>query len=80
MRRTFSERRRFPVLMRWLYAGSDLSRSKRVDQHTVRSLRRSEGPPSSLVHAPGLAYLRIPKSRRASVAPTIEASANIKSP
>jgi hypothetical protein len=66
--------------MRWLYAGSDLSQSKRIDQRTDRSLIRSEGPPSSLLHAPGLVCVHIPSSRRATVTPTIEASANIKSP
>jgi len=80
MRRTFSERRRFPVPMRWLYAGGDLSRSKRVNQRTDRSLIHAEGPPTSSLHAPALACVHIPRSRRASVAPTIEASANIKSP
>jgi hypothetical protein len=66
--------------MRWLYAGGDLSQSKRVDQHTDRSLMRSEGPPNSLLHAPELGCVHIPRSRRASVAPTIEVSANLKSP
>ena len=80
MRRTFSERRRFPVPMRWLYAGGDFSRSKRVDQRADRSLLCSEDPPTSLLPAPELPYLHIPRSHRASVAPTIEASANIKSP
>jgi hypothetical protein len=42
MRRTFSQRRRFPIPMRWLYAGGDLTRPKRLDQPTDRSFVRSE--------------------------------------
>ena len=80
MRRTFSEPRRFPVPMRWRYAGGDLTRSKRVDQRTDPSFMRSEGLLKSLSHAPRLACLRTPTSCRANVAPAIEAGAHIKSP
>ena len=80
MRRTFSERRSFPVPMRWRHAGSDLTRSKHVDQRTDRSFMRSEGLPKSLLHAPRLASLRTRPSCRANVAPAIDAGAHIKSP
>ena len=78
MRRTFSERRSFPVPMRWRHAGSDLTRSKHVDQRTDRSFMRSEGLPKSLLHAPRLASLRTRPSCRANVAPAIDAGADIK--
>ena len=80
MRRTCSEPRRFPVPMRGRYAGGDLTRSKRLDQPTDRSLMRCEGLPSSLVHAPGLPCAQTARSPRASVAPAIEVGADIKSP
>jgi len=66
--------------MRWHHAGSDLTRSKHVDQRTHRSFMRSQGPPKSLLHAPRLAGLRTTTSYRANVAPAIEAGAHIKSP
>src|SRR5262245_30510271 len=65
---------------RWCYAAGDLTRSKRVDQHTDRSFMRSERLPKSSLHPPRLACAHIPRFRRATVLPAVKAGAHIKSP
>jgi len=78
MRQTYCER--FLVPMRWLHAGGDLSRPNQVDQCADRVLMRSERSPRCPLHSPGLPSLQTCGWRRASVPPTIELSADIKSP
>ena len=80
MSQTFCERCGFPVPMRWLHAGGDLSRPNHVHQCAERSLMRSEPPPRCLLHSPDLACVQTCRSHPASVASTIELGADIKSP
>ena len=80
MSQTSCERYGLPVPMRWLHAGGDPTRSKRVNQRTDRSFMRPETLPNCSLHTPPLACRRTPSSSRATVVPVIEASANIKSP
>ena len=80
MSQTSCERRGFPVPMRWLHAGGDLSRPNHGDQCADRPLMRSERSPRCLLHAPDLACVQTCRSRPAGVAPTIELGADIKSP
>ena len=80
MSQTSCERGGFPVPMRWLHAGDDLSRPNHVDQCVERPLMRSEPPPRCLSHSPDLACVQTCSSHPASVAPTIEVGAGIKSP
>ena len=81
MSQTSCERRSFPVPMRWLHAGSDLSRPDHGHQCAERPLMRSERAPKCLLHAPDLACLQTSQARSpAGVTPTIEIGANIKSP
>ena len=79
MTQAYCERRDFPVPMRWLYAGSDLSRPDHADQCAERPLMRSERLPRSPLQAP---HLACPHTRLlpGSVAPTIKVGADIKSP
>ena len=71
---------RFLVPMRWLHAGGDLSRPNQIHQCADRVLMRSERSPRCPLHSPGLPSLQTCGWRRASVPPTIELSADIKSP
>ena len=80
MSQTSCEPYGLPVPMRWRYAGSDLTRSKRLNQRTDRSFMRSETLPNSSLHAPRPACRRTPSSSHATVVPATEAGANIKSP
>ena len=80
MSQTSSERRDFPVPMRWLHAGGDLSRPNHIDQCTERSLMRSERLPRCLLHASDLACVQTCRSHPVSVPSTIEIGADIKSP
>ena len=79
MTQAYCERRHFPVPMRWLYAGSDLSRPDHGDQCAERPLMRSERSPRCPLQAPHLASPHIPIAP-GSVAPTIKVGADIKSP
>ena len=47
MSQTACERRRFPVPLRWLHAGGDLSRPNHANQRADRPLIRSTPPPRS---------------------------------
>ena len=80
MSQTSCERRGFPVPMRWLHAGSDLSRPDHGHQCAERPLMRSERAPRCPLHAPDLACVQTSRSHPASVASTIEVGADIKSP
>jgi len=55
MTQAYCERCHFPVPMRWLYAGSDLSRADHDDQCAERPLMRSERLPRCPLQAPHLA-------------------------
>ena len=73
------ERCGFPVPMRWLHPGGDLSRSNHIHQSADHPLMRSERQPKCLLHSPDLACMQS-SCRRADVLPIIEIGANIKSP
>jgi hypothetical protein len=45
----------FPVPMRWIRAGGDLSRPNHTHQSADRPLMRSERAPKCLLHSPDLA-------------------------
>jgi len=60
MTQAYCESRDFPVPMRWLYAGSDLSRPENGDQCAERPLMRSERLPRCPLQAPHLACPHIP--------------------
>ncbi len=80
MSQTSSERRRFPVPLRWLDAGGDLSQPDlRQSMHPapVDPLKR---PPRRPSHALARPCVQASRSRRPSVAPTSELRANLKSP
>ena len=51
MNQTSCERRHFPVPLRWLHAGGDLSRHNHANQRADRPLIRSTRPPNSPLHA-----------------------------
>ena len=55
MSQTSCRRCGFPVPMRWLRAGGDLSRPNPIPQSAVRPLMRSERAPKRLLHSPDLA-------------------------
>ena len=80
MSQTSSERRRFPVPLRWLHAGGDLSRLDSRHQCTRRPLIRSKRPPRCPSHSLARPCVQACRSRRPSVAPTSELGANVKSP
>ena len=79
MTQAYCERRDFPVPMRWLYTGSDLSRPDHGDQRAERPLMRPERLPRCPLQAPHLACPHIP-SLPGNVPPTISVGADIKSP
>jgi hypothetical protein len=80
MSRTALERRDFPVPMRWLHAGSDLSRPGRCPRRTGRSLIRSERLPICLLHASNLARVQMRRPHPVAVTSTRQLGATIKSP
>ena len=69
----------FPFRMRWLYAGSHLSRPDHDDQCAERPLMRSERLPRCPLQAPHLACPHIPVASW-QCCPTIKVGADIKSP
>ena len=58
MSRTSCKRCRFPLLMRWLHAGDDLSRPNTIQQCADRALMLSEHPPKCLPHSADLPYVQ----------------------
>ena len=80
MSQTSSARRRFPVPLRWLHAGGDLSRHKHANQRADRPLIRPTPSPRRPLHASRPALTLPSRSPGPSFAPTIMASAKIKSP
>jgi hypothetical protein len=80
MSQTYYQRCSFLVPMRWLRAGDDLFRPDHVDQCADCPLMRSRHPPRCPLHALRLPCVQACRSPRASVAPTIEVRADIKSP
>jgi hypothetical protein len=80
MSQTSCRRCGFPVPMRWLRAGGDLSRPNHIPQSADRPLMRSERAPKCLLHSPHLACVKTSRWRRAGVPPIIQIGANIKSP
>src|SRR5208283_2160161 len=80
MSQTACQRRRFPVPLRWLHAGGDLSRRNPVNQRADRPLIRSTPPSRSLLRASRPRSTPLSRSPRATFAPTIITSATIKSP
>jgi len=79
MTQAYCERHDFPVPMRWLYAGSDLSRPDHGDQCAERPLMRSERLPRCPLQAP-TSPVDTSRSLPGSVAPTIKVGADIESP
>jgi len=75
MTQAYCERLDFPVPTRWLYTGSDLSRPDHGDQCAERPLMSCERLPRCPLHAPHTS-----RWLPGSVAPTIQVSADIKSP
>ena len=73
------QRSTFPRSDAWLYAGGDLSRLNHIDQCSHRPLTRSERP-KCLLDSADLPCVQTRRCRRASVPPTIELRADIKSP
>jgi len=80
MSQTCCERRGFPIPMRWLHAGGDLSQSNHIYQCTDLTLMRSEHQPKCLLHSPDLAYVQICSWPRPGVPPILDIGAGIKSP
>ena len=80
MSQIFCRRCGFPVPMRWLHAGGDLSRPNHIHQPADRPLTRSERPPKCLLRSPNLTSVQTSRWRRAGVPPIIEIGANINSP
>jgi hypothetical protein len=80
MSQTSGKRCSFPVPMRWLHAGGDLSRPNRIHQCADRPLMRSEHPPKCLLRSAELPYLQTRRSNPVSVTSIIELGAGIKSP
>jgi hypothetical protein len=80
MTQTRCEHRDFPVPLRWLHASSNLSRPNRSHQCTDRPLIPSQRLPKIALHSPDCPSRQTCRWRRASVTPTIEGGANIKSP
>jgi hypothetical protein len=80
MSQTSRKRCGFPVPMRWLHAGGDLSRPNSIHQCGDRALMRSEHPPKCLLHSADLLYVQTRRSNPVSVTSVIELGAGIKSP
>jgi hypothetical protein len=80
MSQIYCRRCKFLVPMRWLRPGGDLSRPDHADQCVDCLSMHSKAIRRGPLHAPELACVQTCRSRRASVAPTCEVGANIKSP
>ena len=80
MSQTSWKRCGFPVPIRWLHAGGDLSRSNSIHQCVDRALTRSEHPSKCLLHSAHLPYMQTRRSNPVSIPPIIEPGASIKSP
>jgi hypothetical protein len=70
----------FPLQMRQLHAGGDLSQPNHIHLCTDRALMRSKHTPRCTLHAPDLACRQTCRSHPASVTSTIQLGASIKSP
>jgi hypothetical protein len=70
----------FPVPIRSLHAGGDLSRPNRIHRCPDRALMRSEHPPKYRLHPAELPYVQIRNLNPVSVTSIIELGAGIKSP
>jgi hypothetical protein len=66
----------FPVPIRWLYAGGDLSRPNSIHRCVDRALMR----PKCLPHSADLPYIQPLRSNPVGVTSIIELAAGIKSP
>ena len=80
MSQTLCKRCGFPIPMRWLHAGGDLSRSNSTHQCVDRPFTRSEHPSKCLLHTAHLPYMQARSSNPVSIPPIIELGASIKSP
>jgi hypothetical protein len=80
MSQTSGKRCGFPLPMRWLHAGGDLSRPNSIHRCADRALMRSKYPPKCLPHSADLPYVQTPRSNPVSVTSVIELAAGIKSP
>jgi len=80
MSQTSRERYGFSVPMRWLHAGSDLSRPNGIHQGADRTFIRSERLPKCLPHSADLPYRQTRRSNPISITSIIELGAGIKSP
>ena len=80
MSQTSRKRGGFPIPIRWLRAGGDLSRPNSIHHRRDRALMRSEPPPKCLLHPADLRYPQTPSSNPVSVTSIIELGASINSP
>jgi hypothetical protein len=80
MSQTCCQRRGFPIPMRWLHAGGDLSHSNLIYQCTDRASVRSERPPKGLSRSADLPYNQTRTSHPVSIRLIIKLGAGIKSP
>ena len=80
MSQTACQRRRFPLPLRWLHAGGDLSRRNHANQRTDRRLIRFTPTPRSLVARLQAPFRTLSWSLGAGFAPTTITGAKIKSP
>jgi hypothetical protein len=80
MSQTSCERCGFPIPLRWLHAGGNLSQPNRICQSTDRASVRSECPPKGLSRSADLPYNQTRTSHPISIRLIIKLGARIKSP
>ena len=80
MSQTTCKRCGFPVPLRWLHAGGNLSPPHSIHQCAQRASVRSKRSPKRPLHSPELPYLQTPRPNSASVTSIIKVGADIKSP
>jgi hypothetical protein len=80
MNQAFRQHYGLPVPMRWPHAGGDRARSDHVHPCADHPMLPARSPPRCPVQSLGRPCVPPSSSPRASVAPTIELGANIKSP
>ena len=80
MNQTPYDRSDFPVPMRWLHAGGDLSRPNHFHQCPVRPLMRPERASKRPEHSPNSPCVHTSRGCRAGLPLAIGLGASIKSP
>jgi hypothetical protein len=68
----------FPVPMRWLHAGGDLSRPNSIHHYADRALMRFEHPPKRLLHSADLSYVQTRRSNPVRLTSIIELGADMR--